>query len=832
MPPTSRGQIYPYTAPVKRIHTLESIQKQWEIEAKYEQFKAQERNTVNTHIKLLAQWLVKSVNATLYEHAFQKATEDGAKFSIQRIVRHLKQELAPSEAVVRNAVREEYRQALNKARTGINPQRWYEEWQSAYLRAKTYDIPEISGEIAVLDFLVAVKSRLNPTWGQRTYETFSESMAFGTRTRTLEEIAYAFSLVTQDAHTKRPSGQGGAYSTFAGRSDSVDDANDKGDVTCPCNRAHPWRPSACRKLEWALTSRNASGSPMRMSKSHVEEVLAAVKSSKWKSLHGELKKAGWLRNDGTPKKPGFPKGSSNQPTASSSADQDEGHVVAVLMKSQDSEVNAIFSTPMGGAHPLSQSTVMDSCGAMHLVNDKSLLEPESCVLSGDDDYVESGTTTLPVTARGTRIMKGVLDGPKGKGTCDLKLQNVAYVEGFHVNIVSETLLNRSALWYCGLDCTLRQGTLHKSTVKKQLIRKNNLVFLEYKLLQSYPSSANLKRVLQSPAGIMLPVSRGKFRRSYQRTRERSDSALLWHLRTGHLGPNALRRLLYKTRASDEYSGQLRGFPLRTKTEEEVLFALQSLEAAIRRQKGTPICFFRSDNETALLTANVRRAYETWCGELGIGIELPPPHTKEPVGNAERAGQLAIAKALRALGEVDLDFGNASTQDNSVVEDSITVGFSTVQDAEQPTDVLQGAVNEADEADIVLPSLPTPEMTPLRELGGGGEEGDAATGTLEHAADEVPIARKQFLTLKSTSAGNPHNKPLLLHKNRAHKNRLIECQVKLRQVPDVQTGPADLHNASTAASSRRSYIRTQKTAITTTAAGTAFSLPSCLISRKP
>ncbi|KXH61413.1 hypothetical protein CSAL01_05239 [Colletotrichum salicis] len=266
---------------------------------------APERNSVNTHIKLLAQWLGKSVNATLYEHAFQKAAQN-AKFSVQRIVRQLKQELAPSQAMVRSAVRQEYRQVLGKARNGVNAQRWYEEWQSAYLRAKTYDIPEIDGEIAIIDFLEAVKTRLNPTWGQRTYENLRESMAYGTHIKTLEGIAYAFSLVTQEAQTKKFSGSGGAYSTFAGHSDSSENAINK----------------------------------------EGQEVLEAVKSSKWKSIQGELKKVGWLKNDGTPKKPRLPKDSSNQPTTSSSATQDEGHIVAVLVKGQETSSRRQLRRPL------------------------------------------------------------------------------------------------------------------------------------------------------------------------------------------------------------------------------------------------------------------------------------------------------------------------------------------------------------------------------------------------------------------------------------------------------------------------------------------------------
>ena len=59
--------------------------------------------------------------------------------------------------------------------------------------------------------------------------------------------------------------------------------------------------------------------------------------------------------------------------------------------------------------------------------------------------------------------KNILNGEKGPRTKDLTLYNVAVVENFHMNIVSEAQLREKGLWYSGFNCT---------------IRKANLVFLE------------------------------------------------------------------------------------------------------------------------------------------------------------------------------------------------------------------------------------------------------------------------------------------------------------------------------------------------------------------
>jgi hypothetical protein len=90
-----------------------------------------------------------------------------------------------------------------------------------------------------------------------------------------------------------------------------------------------------------------------------------------------------------------------------------------------------------------------------LVNDMALLVPGSFVRSTTDDVVVSGKESYPVQGRGRRIMKGIFNGANGPSTVDLTLTNVAVVEGFHVNIVSEKLLRVKNMWYCGYDCTVR-----------------------------------------------------------------------------------------------------------------------------------------------------------------------------------------------------------------------------------------------------------------------------------------------------------------------------------------------------------------------------------------
>jgi hypothetical protein len=49
------------------------------------------------------------------------------------------------------------------------------------------------------------------------------------------------------------------------------------------------------------------------------------------------------------------------------------------------------------------------------------------------------------------------------------LEDVAVVEGFHVNIVSEKKLRKRGVWYSGFDCTLRYGDLENSVILRKLL---------------------------------------------------------------------------------------------------------------------------------------------------------------------------------------------------------------------------------------------------------------------------------------------------------------------------------------------------------------------------
>jgi hypothetical protein len=152
-------------------------------------------------------------------------------------------------------------------------------------------------------------------------------------------------------------------------------------------------------------------------------------------------------------------------------------------------------------YPLSQSTLLDNCGTIYLVNSKDLIDSGTFVKAKIDNCIEAGITSLPITGYSTRTIKNVVNGPSGPYTKDLILYNITVVKGFYINIVSEACLVEKKAWYYGYDLTVRLGDCKENIVLMQLEYRFNLVFLKYKPLSIY--SNILFKIPTSTGGILM-----------------------------------------------------------------------------------------------------------------------------------------------------------------------------------------------------------------------------------------------------------------------------------------------------------------------------------------
>jgi hypothetical protein len=142
---------------------------------------------------------------------------------------------------------------------------------------------------------------------------------------------------------------------------------------------------------------------------------------------------------------------------------------------QDPIPYGIYAARLFSRYPLALSTLLNNCGLLYLVNDEHFLMPES-FRPAYDKYVKAGTILFPIKGHETRIIKNIIKN-MNNSTFNLILHNIAVINNFYCNIVSENRLARAEMWFCGFDATFRIGNLQENRIVCQLEKQHNLCFL-------------------------------------------------------------------------------------------------------------------------------------------------------------------------------------------------------------------------------------------------------------------------------------------------------------------------------------------------------------------
>nr|XP_036577126.1 reverse transcriptase domain protein [Colletotrichum truncatum]KAF6784005.1 reverse transcriptase domain protein [Colletotrichum truncatum] len=570
----------------------------------------------------IQRWVKETVDKDILYAARSEILANNQR-SLRALIQYLRKRYAPSESSSQTTVREEYLLLLEKANTSVNPQTWLRDFHRVLLRALRFRIPESQGTLASKTFLRAVGHRFAPSWATSELTEIVKMERKGDRIPTVSEYRDMLEdLLYEDTlYDKNRGKTSGVYATLAGRpseaiSDGKSGSKGKGkSEACPCNKPHNANPLECTRVEYALTGR-IKPSQDKLSRDECKEIRKRINQSENYDLRAELARKGWIWATEPPsfRNPAPPRNRSSGNTGSKAKSQQEENESEVTLKrnihavtisrellreisddfDSDYDQPSVFATPLTGPHVLSRSTVLDNCGATHLVNNLDLLESSSIKTCIGDERVDSGTASYPILAKGTWILPKALNGPDGDLTADLTLHNVGYVENFHVNIVSEALLRKTGIWYSGLDNTLRQGTYKNSVVVKHLVRKMNITFFEYKTGSQYIAQ---KRITSSNAGIvnhLVLAVQDPARLSLRKPPDRVSWDLFDY-------PTSFDKNRWLLVIKDEYTGRLFAFPRHN----------------------------------------------------GIEIEETPPYTKEPNGGGERAGQELITRAIKMLSAAGL-----------------------------------------------------------------------------------------------------------------------------------------------------------------------------------
>ena len=636
-----------------------------------------------TPYRELALWVQTTVERSWYQMCVDP------KGDLRKTIRRLREKVSLSESMEKERIREKYKQALKVKSKVVDPEVWARNLEVAYRDAKKKDISEIQGHSGKIDFINAA-AYLLPSWSDKTLDWIQKSQyGLGSKETdiTLDMLLTLF--LAQARHLKQ-SGQrfqtNHAFATLNGKDENGNDM--RAIPSCPCGASHKYSPEKCWVVSKALGLKIPDGRSVQ------EKRVKVAKEAFEKGQFSKLKKK--VLDNGDKDSNAGNEGSTQWPPA----------MVKAILQLPPSD--SVFSV---AHHPLRDSTCYDPCASTHVVNSKDLLVPDSIVPATNDDIILVGDTSTAVQCRGKRIMENVMHGPDGKSTRNLVLQDVAFVPHFHTNIIAANPLYEMGYWFCHLDKTLRYGqSLTNNVVVLDIKIMYGLLVAEYKPSHSYslPSSDAGSCVFSA----INPINRRIRRSNKDPLPPRTDSADLWHLRAGHLGPEALEKLVQSARGvrirgvptvkceacavskstqvisrresehrsrqplwritldlfdlphainghryampiTDEFSGRIWVFTMAHKSDSFDIIV--DFEARAKRQYGLHICNIRLDNERSLINLpnQCPSDFQNWATIQGIDLEVPPPYTKEPNGGAERSGGIIGSKARTMITSANL-----------------------------------------------------------------------------------------------------------------------------------------------------------------------------------
>jgi len=271
--------------PTSSLATITDVKDDFNLLASDHSVRIKERIEINSKQQQIMNFVQKTVSKNLLLPLTTRllATQEA---TIQKIVQALRDHLAPTETSTITTVRKEYKLVLNKAYSGrINQQAWYWEWQTALVKAQLYNIPEIQGQIAIVDFLQAIREKYSPDWATRKLENLLENEESGVISANIETMGRLFHAVSQESTLRSGGGKPSINAVFGNRLEDHQGTTydrDQGH-NCPCykERKHYWKPTECSRLQLAITG-TCDRELQDISISELNQIKQRASQPKWK----------------------------------------------------------------------------------------------------------------------------------------------------------------------------------------------------------------------------------------------------------------------------------------------------------------------------------------------------------------------------------------------------------------------------------------------------------------------------------------------------------------------------------------------------------------------
>ena len=128
-----------------------------------------------------------------------------------------------------------------------------------------------------------------------------------------------------------------------------------------------------------------------------------------------------------------------------------------------------------GSYPLRDSDLLDTGTTLHICNSADRFSELHPALPSDGVF--AGKTWIPIRHRGTRILQ--FNMGKDQPPTRFTLRNVAYIPGYHTNLVSYRLLQKKGYWLYGWNNTLVYGPPSKIITVCNLLVKYEQYVLQF-----------------------------------------------------------------------------------------------------------------------------------------------------------------------------------------------------------------------------------------------------------------------------------------------------------------------------------------------------------------
>jgi hypothetical protein len=309
-----------------------------------------------------------------------------------------------------------------KVKTGPKNQNfevWLQEWEKTYNDCKKIDLPDVQGDRAIRDFLMAVEP-VSPNWALTWRVEFDKHDWAEDHVISISRLVeiYRNYRRLEAAQQKNRDQFGANAASFKDEAAKAPTSSRKKDTpTCYyCEDSH-WFPGCPYINELA---RPKDWKPDRATAKKVEERIASAPP--WYKQKIEM-----IRKQALDQKEAIRSSDGNQKVA---MEQPDGIFAVHQVGARDANTD----------YQLRDSVILDSATNVHVINDRLRFVDE---LRPSKDFAYAGTAMVPIEGIGTaEISIQTPSGPR-----KILLAEAAYVPDFHTNLACLKKFNDKNVWW-------------------------------------------------------------------------------------------------------------------------------------------------------------------------------------------------------------------------------------------------------------------------------------------------------------------------------------------------------------------------------------------------